>query len=47
VVKALMVWINRLGYKKVILQHDPEEALRALVEHSHGDATTCTQCAGC
>ena len=32
VVKALMVWINRLGYKKVILQHDPEEALRALVE---------------
>ena len=32
VVKVLMVWINRLGYKKVILQHDPEEALRALVE---------------
>jgi len=32
VVKALMVWINRLGYKKVILQHDSEEALRTVVE---------------
>lgn len=32
VVKSLMVWINRLGYKKVIVQHDSEEALRALVE---------------
>ena len=32
VVKALMVWINRLGYKKVVLQHDPEEPLRALLE---------------
>jgi hypothetical protein len=27
-----MVWITRLGYKKVLLQHDPEEPLRALLE---------------
>ena len=32
VLKALMVWITRLGYNKVLLQHDPEEPLRALLE---------------
>ena len=32
VLKALMVWITCLGYNKVLLQHDPEEPLRALLE---------------
>ncbi|CAL1170450.1 unnamed protein product, partial [Cladocopium goreaui] len=32
VLKAFMVWIKRVGYNKVLLQHDPEEPLRALLE---------------
>jgi len=32
VLKAVMVWITRLGCNKVLLQHDPEEPLRALLE---------------
>ena len=32
VVKSIMVWINRLGYKKVILQHDQEDALKTVLE---------------
>lgn len=32
VLKTLMVWITRLGYNKVLLQHDPEKPLRALLE---------------
>ena len=27
-----MVWINRLGYNKVILQHDQEDALKRVLE---------------
>ena len=29
--KAVMVWMTRLRYNKVILQHDPEEPFRALL----------------
>ena len=32
VVKSIMVWINRLGYNKVILQHDQEDALKTVLE---------------
>ena len=34
VVKSLMVWINRLRYKKVILQHDQEDALKTALEQA-------------